>query len=170
MLLKSLNCNAIYMNIRIGLILLLIFFVVTTTTQTNPRLAHSNNNDWNSHEGDLPGMPFYDGGMKWEKVSIPHTWNAGMSWTTRGGYYRGICWYKHQLIIPSTYRDKRLFLHFEGANQETEVFVNGSRVGHHKGGYTGFTFEISDLLNYAKGTEGSVSNKLLVKVDNSFNH
>jgi len=36
-----------------------------------------------------------------------------------------------------------LFLEFEGAFQDAEVFVNGRRLGEHKGGYTGFSLDIT---------------------------
>ncbi len=157
------------MNTRIGLTFLLIFSLVTANAQTNPRISHTINSDWNFHKGDLSGDISNNGGPIWEEVSIPHTWNARDVVDDEEGYYRGISWYKRQLHIPSNYRDKQVFLHFEGANQKTEVFVNGSPVGNHKGGYTAFTFEISDYLDYPQETEGTVTNELLVKVDNSFN-
>lgn len=54
-------------------------------------------------------------------------------------------------------------IYFEGANQVTDVYVNGKWVGKHKGGYTRFHFDVTSFLNYGE------KNVLAVKIDNSYN-
>lgn len=56
-------------------------------------------------------------------------------------------WYKRSFRIPETWLGKRIFLHFEASDYRTTVWVNGQRVGEHEGGYTPFSFDITDLLN-----------------------
>lgn len=85
----------------------------------------------------------------WESVTLPHTWNAedGVSGRTgicEGGenYYRGLaCYRKHFSLDPEACLGKRLFIEFKGASIVTEVFINGSFVGKHEGG-----FQPSDLI------------------------
>lgn len=101
-------------------------------------------------------------GEEWEPVSIPHTWNARDAFDDVQGYYRGTGTYKKTVWIPKQDRDKVLVLNFEGANQETHVYVNGELAGSHKGGYTEFKIPISDYLNYGE------NNELLIKVTNAF--
>lgn len=43
--------------------------------------------------------------------------------------------------------NKRTLLHFEGADYQTTVYVNGVRVGSHCGAYTRFTFDLTDYLH-----------------------
>ena len=57
---------------------------------------------------------------------------------------------------------KEFILCFEGANQETNVFVNGKLVGNHKGGYSAFTFDVTDYVHTGR-------NLVAVSVDNSYN-
>ena len=57
---------------------------------------------------------------------------------------------------------QRVYLCFEGANQETNVFVNGKLVGDHKGGYSAFTFDVTDYVHTGR-------NLVAVSVDNSHN-
>ena len=84
----------------------------------------------------------------WEKVNIPHTWNAKDPFDDDKSYKRGIAWYRKTIEINNEERhSKRHFLHFEGVNQVADVYVNGIHVGTHKGGYTAFTFDISKALN-----------------------
>lgn len=52
---------------------------------------------------------------------------------------------------------------FEGSNQITTLFVNGEKIGEHRGGYTGFIFDISPALK--PGEENSIK----IVVDNSHN-
>jgi beta-galactosidase len=50
-------------------------------------------------------------------------------------------------------------VHFNGAFQTTDAWVNGHQVGQHAGGYTSFVFDVTDSLDFGK------TNLLAVKVD-----
>ena len=41
---------------------------------------------------------------------------------------------------------RRVFLDFDAAFQDAEVFLNGQRIGEHKGGYTGFSYDVTSAL------------------------
>jgi beta-galactosidase len=79
----------------------------------------------------------------WTSVNLPHTWNVEDPWDDEPGYYRGAGWYRRELIVDRTLAGKHLFLYFEGANQVTDVYVNGQKVGSHIGGYSAFSFDIT---------------------------
>ena len=99
----------------------------------------------------------------WEQVWLPHTWNAIDGCDDIAGYFRGIGWYRKHFPLAESDRGRRVFLEFEGANQVCEAWVNGHRLGDHKGGYTGFEFDITSAARF--GAEGNV---LTVKVDNIY--
>lgn len=83
----------------------------------------------------------------WGIVNIPHTWNATDPFDDAKSYDRGIGWYRKQLqLSKENLKGKKAFLNFEGVNQVADVFVNGIHVGRHKGGYTAFTFDITNAL------------------------
>lgn len=63
------------------------------------------------------------------------------------------CWYRKNLMLTSK-AGERVLLHFEAANHTTEVYVNGSSVGTHQGGYTPFSFDITE---YIKDGENSIT-------------
>ncbi len=58
-------------------------------------------------------------------------------------------WYRRELFIPDAWKNKRVILHFGAVDYRATVYVNGKKAGTHKGGYTSFSFDITDLL--AKG-------------------
>jgi beta-galactosidase/beta-glucuronidase len=55
-------------------------------------------------------------------------------------------WYKRNFIVPANWQGRRVLLHFGAVDYKTEVWVNGKSVGTHQGGYTSFTFDITDYL------------------------
>jgi beta-galactosidase len=124
--------------------------------QVSPRIVRNINAGWLFSKSNATAKD-------WQGVNLPHTWNAEDVLDDEPGYYRGITWYKKTFTVEKAMRGKKLFLHFEGANQETEVFLNGKKAGHHIGGYTGFVVPITPFLK-ANGP-----NELLIKVDNSHN-
>src|SRR3954454_17637934 len=156
------------LSFRILRILLLINIIVAcalcrTTGAPISRAKISINSNWRFLKADVAdasNASFDD--RKWQTVSLPHTWNASDPFDDEPGYFRGACWYRRNLAIPSTAKDKRLFLYFEGANQTADVYVNGKLAGRHIGGYTAFAFEITQFVNI------SGLNTVAVRVDNSF--
>ncbi|GAB3659621.1 glycoside hydrolase family 2 TIM barrel-domain containing protein [Echinicola sediminis] len=66
-------------------------------------------------------------------------------------------WYKTTFDARKS-GSERVLLHFGAVDWETEVFVNGQSVGKHQGGYTPFSFDITDAL------KGRKDNELVVRV------
>ncbi|MGZ3766380.1 MAG: glycoside hydrolase family 2 TIM barrel-domain containing protein [Mucilaginibacter sp.] len=126
------------------------------------------NSNWDFFKGDIVGFPVQKSdGIKWEKVTIPHSWNVNDVNDDEPGYYRGVGWYKKTIYVPASWINKNIYLYFEGANQVTEVYVNGKFAGKHIGGYTAFSFTINQFLVQSK--DGLTANEIEVKVDNSHN-
>jgi hypothetical protein len=55
-------------------------------------------------------------------------------------------WYRTQFEVPDDWAGKRILLHFEAVDWETQVWVNGSEIGRHRGGYDPFSFDITEAL------------------------
>src|ERR1035438_4330652 len=84
---------------------------------------------------------------QWSHVVLPHSWDqtAHTPWVSLN-HWRGIGWYRREFEVPALRGGERVFLEFEGAMQVTTVWVNGRRAGDHVGGYTGFVFDVTDLV------------------------
>ncbi|MFC4723338.1 glycoside hydrolase family 2 TIM barrel-domain containing protein [Geojedonia litorea] len=109
------------------------------------------------------GWQFSEDKTNWETVNIPHTWNKNDAFDDAPGYRRGKGFYKKLVFIPAEEKEAIQYLKFNGINQEATVFVNGTQIGNHKGGYTAFNFEVTNYLNY------NAYNLIEVEVDNSHN-
>ncbi len=96
----------------------------------------------------------------WETVSVPHTWNA-IDGANGFDFYKGACWYRKELMIDTLQQGNRVYIEFNGSNSITDVYVNGHHMGQHRGGYSTFRFDITDVVEFGK------LNTLSVKVDNT---
>jgi len=61
-------------------------------------------------------------------------------------------WYRRFFDVPEEWLNGRVLLHFGAVDYEARVWVNGSQVGYHRGGYTPFTCDITDVVK-PKGNE-----------------
>lgn len=95
-------------------------------------------------------------------MAVPASFNdqtANPELRDHSGYF----WYERDFTVPAALMDQRLSLHFGSATHEAWVFVNGTAVGHHKGGFTPFELPINDAVQ--AGT-----NRLTVKISNLLDH
>ncbi|MFH1730109.1 MAG: sugar-binding domain-containing protein [Planctomycetota bacterium] len=51
-------------------------------------------------------------------------------------------WYRREVEIPSDWAGRKVLLHFQAADYETTVWVNGREVGRHRGGWSPFTCDL----------------------------
>lgn len=147
-------------NIILALFIINAFF---SKVQAQKRESFSINSNWKFYKGDINTA---SASISWENISLPHSWNKLDVMDDEPGYYRGIGYYKKDLFIPSTWREKDIYLRFEASAQVTEVFINGVAVGKHIGSYNAFNFNIGKFLKFSEN--GNSKNELIVKVDNSF--
>ena len=64
--------------------------------------------------------------------------------------FMGCIWYRRKFELPKDWIGKRILLHFGAVDYETTVWINGQKIGTHRGGYTPFTFEIAKYIKAGK--------------------
>lgn len=94
-----------------------------------------------------------------EWVCLPHTWNA-VDGQAGGQYRRGRSTYARR--IESAEAGRRTWIEFAGVNSSAEVYLDGTLLTRHDGGYSTFRVDVTDHLSDGVGT-------LLLLVDNSAN-
>jgi beta-glucuronidase len=86
-------------------------------------------------------------------INLPHTWNLG-----RQDGYLGKAWYCKTFAMPMQSPDLHVKLHFGATFYSAHVWLNGTELGTHEGGYTAYSFDITRQLR--------ARNYLAVEVDN----
>jgi len=144
----------------LAVILGLLAFVIAPSLPADS-LSLRLDKDWRFFKGNPEGAEAesFDTAA-WETVSVPHTWNAG-DWQAAAGYYRGPGWYRRTLELPPAWKGKRVFLRFEAASIAADIFLNGQKVGGHKGAFAAFCVEITQAARF------DTANLLAVRVSNA---
>lgn len=83
----------------------------------------------------------------WERVSLPHTWNCLDGQDGGSDYYRGACWYVRELQISELPSDTCIYIEFLAVASLCKVYVNGTQVTEHEGGYSSFRVDITAFLH-----------------------
>lgn len=143
---------------KISTILLLLLGINQfLQAQTSKRL----NNNWEFVKQDLGGVweavrPVKAGNPEelpfWQKVNLPHCFNATDAVDPDVNYYQGPGWYRTYIDIENPYAKGRTLLHFEGAGQKTQVYIYNIKVAEHVGGYDEWTADITDAVAAFKKT------------------
>jgi beta-galactosidase len=143
--------------------MLLVIAVLLAPAAHAGRTAMPLDNDWRFMRGDsasasgaAPGAD--DSG--WQAINLPHTFNAADA--TDSKYYRGPAWYRRVLTLPEQRAGQRSYLEFDGAMLVSEVWINGTSVGRHEGGFARFRFDVTSHLKPGR-------NLVAVRVDNARN-
>ena len=93
-----------------------------------------------------------------ENILVPFPMESSLSGIEK---YHEYAWYRKQFTIPADWRAHRILLHFGAVMWEATVYVNGQELEVHKGGYTGFTVDISSAIK-----PGQAEQELIVKTYN----
>jgi beta-galactosidase len=149
--------------------------VSTTATATNRfRTVTDFDPGWLFHYGDASGAdaaPYDDSG--WRDVSVPHDWSiegpnppadpfsASAPSTGRGGYLpSGVGWYRKHFCLAGVPSTRKVFIEFDGVMANASVYVNGTLIGTHPNGYTGFRYDITEAAEF-----GGADNVIAVRTD-----
>ena len=128
-------------------------------------------------------------------VQIPHTWNAvdmqskqinAGYYSTNERFYVGDSYYRKTFVPKAEWKNKRIFIKFEGVGANAEVYINTNPlkstinknnvsfqsdanngtynfVGRHQGGYSAFVLELTGMIKFDQ------ENEILVKANNQEN-
>lgn len=99
------------------------------------------NGEWECRINESETADFYD-----ETIIVPFSPESMLSGVGKIVMPHQRLHYRKKFTLPVGFKKSRVLLHFGAVDQECSVFVNGIRVGGHKGGYLPFHFDITDSL------------------------
>lgn len=125
-------------------------------------------------------LDFDDDG--WRSINLPHDFVMEGDYTRKQGKFEGgtnipametidnrhvaggcldggIGWYRKTFQIDKACEGRRIYLHFGGVFRNSTVYLNEYDIGNHVSGYTGFYYDVTDVVNYGE------KNLLAVRVD-----
>ncbi|MBD2871775.1 glycoside hydrolase family 2 protein [Paenibacillus arenilitoris] len=79
------------------------------------------------------------------KITVPFTYETKASGIGEERFHPHV-WYSKSVSIPKDAEGRRVILHFQAVDYIAKVWVNGSMVGRHQGGYAAFSFDITPYL------------------------
>ena len=119
--------------------------------------------------GDYPQAadPGFDD-SSWRVLNLPHDWAVegdfdarNPSGTGGGALPGGIGWYRKAFVADTTDAGKQFIIQFDGVYMNSEVFINGHRLGKRPYGYISFAYDLTPHLKWGE------TNTLAVRVDNA---
>ena len=101
---------------------------------------------------------WFEGGTPFDgRIQVPYPWGSGLSGTANEA---DIAWYARSVTLPESWKEGRVFLVIGASDWLTSVWLDGRKLGEHRGGYTPFEFEIP-----RSGASGE--RKLVLRVDDT---
>ena len=109
----------------------------------------------------------------WRVLNLPHDWCVELDFDPNGGHSHGykkighnfpensVGWYRKNFFISADDLGKKISIRFDGVHRNSIVWVNGFYLGTENSGYTSFSYDVTDYLNY----DGN--NVVAVRVDAS---
>lgn len=92
------------------------------------------------------------------KIMVPFAIEAPLSGVMKPLQPDQRLWYNREIQVPAEWTGQSVLLHFGAVDWETTVYIDGNRVGSHRGGYDGFSFDVTRQL------QPGTSHKLVVSV------
>ena len=108
-------------------------------------------------EGEQRGFHRSTSTRGWTKVEVPHAWNVGDP--SAASMLGTVGWYRKDFELPAAPAASRWLVRFESVNAHATVWLNGRRLGTHRGTYVPFE-------KVLRGLRRGATNRLVVRVDN----
>ncbi|MFO7617786.1 MAG: beta-galactosidase GalB [Bacteroidales bacterium] len=109
-------------------------------------------------------MPDFDDRL-WRRVDLPHDWavegpfRIDLPGETGKLPYKGIGWYRKSFALQASDIGRRIYIDFDGAMANAQIWLNGQYVGTWPYGYSSFRLDLTPFVKY------SGMNLLAVRLD-----
>jgi beta-galactosidase len=149
------------------ILLCFILVIVFACSPESTRVTEDFTLDWKFKltPDDASGIDIDDD--SWRPLDLPHDWSIEGKFDSLaaagvggGALPGGTGWYRKKFDVSENDLNKKVWVQFDGVYWNSEVWINGKKLGHRPNGYIGFRYDLTSHLH-----EGE--NVIAVKVDNS---
>ncbi len=81
-----------------------------------------------------------------DAITVPFCPESKLSGIENHDYYNAV-WYRRSATIPAAWAGRRVLLRFQAVDYDSTVWVNGVEVGRHRGGFSPFSCDISEVAD-----------------------
>jgi len=148
--------------------LLIIILITSCGNKDQFRVVEDFNSNWKftlANEENAERLDFED--SQWRTLNVPHDWSIeqgyqkdGETASSTGFVVGGTGWYRKTFKLPKEDKNKQISIMFDGVYNNSEVWINGHFLGKRPYGYSSFSYNLSEHLNF----DGS-KNVIAVKVN-----
>jgi beta-galactosidase len=147
----------------------LIISLTSALADVTPRVRENFDDSWSFYRGESSGAEQKTFDISaWRSLDLPHDFAVEGPFDPKntsgapGGFLPGgIAWYRKTFRLPEASLDRKVFVEFDGVFMNSEVWINGHRLGKRPYGFIGFEYDLTPHLDF-KG-----DNVIAVRVDNS---
>lgn len=100
------------------------------------------------------------------QILVPFAVESSLSGVGRMVGKQNALWYERTFTVPKAWNGRDILLHFGAVDWQSELWVNGQKVGTHTGGYTPFSYNITPYLK--KGGKQTLRLRVWDASDNSY--
>lgn len=145
-------------------VIILLFAACVNQQEENPFPDRENlfNHSWEFVKDVEDAAVFSDENLPWQQISLPHTAHVEPL-VIEDRQWQGTAYYRKSFFVPEHLEDKHLALHFEGAMQVSDVYINGEHVKSSYSGYLPFYIDLAGHTRYGE------ENTVLVRLNNEDN-
>jgi beta-galactosidase len=149
----------------------ILLFIINACSFNNEAVRRADfDNNWKFFLGDdstakNPGI----NDEAWRVLNLPHDWSIEGKFDSLapagaegGALPGGIGWYRKTFSVPSSSKNKNVFIDFDGIYRLSDVWINGHYLGNRPNGYISFRYDLTPYLHY-----GNSKNVIAVRVDNA---
>lgn len=91
------------------------------------------------------------------QILVPFPVESALSGVRRRLDENSTLWYRSRFKVPPAWTGRHVRLHFGAVDWRTHVFINGHDIGQHRGGYDGFSFDVTGSLKWSGEEEVMVA-------------
>ncbi len=135
-----------------------IFFIFSCSSKVEEMVPEQSfNKNWLFKKGEVEnGASYQLEDSDWRQLDVPHDWaiegpfDKKYNARTGGLPVHGIAWYRKHFTIAKEHSNQQISVAFDGVMNNSQVYINGEKVGERPFGYMGFEVDLTPFIKFGE--------------------